>query len=228
MGNVHVFPIVQNKHVLAYSDPKWQRSATTPVRTQDDRNVSLAKTRLRRWKDGAWDIFELDFETQTLAFRPLSEGTSDPLRSSNTERVRAIRCAPRRDPVGWMTETPKAFGQSRACEADQLRSDLAGSGHGSIAISLASMNTNGADLIDPWKVRHDCAWWSGWSPRVRGTQLSRNSRPFGAKTFLPAILHITKRCQKLTKLTSLAPRRVFSKSVEGLFWLHNTFCFMPL
>ena len=51
---------------------------------------------------------------------------------------------------------------------------------------------------------------------------------WGAKTFLSAILHITKRCQKLTKLTSLVPRRVFSKSVEGLFWFHNTFCFMPL
>ena len=45
-------------------------------------------------KDGAWDVFEVNFETQTLAFRPLSEGTSDPLRSSNTERVGAIRCAP--------------------------------------------------------------------------------------------------------------------------------------
>ena len=39
----------------------------------------------------------------------------------------------------------------------------------------------------------------------------------GAKTFLPAILHITKRCQKLTKRNILVPRRVFSKSVESVF-----------
>ena len=34
-------------------------------------------------ENGAWDVFELHFETQTLAFRPLSEGASDPFKVEN-------------------------------------------------------------------------------------------------------------------------------------------------
>ena len=225
MGDVYVFPIVQTEHVPAYSDPKWQRSATTPVRTQDDRNVSLAKTRLRRWKDGAWDVFELDFETQTLAFRPLSEGTSDPLRSPNTERVRAIRCAPSLD------DRKHSGKVEHACEADPdpLRSDLARSGHRSIAISPATSWTQTEPirliLVKLGMIVRD----DQGDHRACVARSCRGILVFwGAKTFLPAILQITKRCQKLTKLTSLVPRRAFLKSVEGVFWFHNTFCFMPL
>ena len=180
MGDVHVFPIVQNEHVPANSDPKWQRSATTPVPRAAEhsrwsqsfpRKDSPAKMK-RRCLECLWtrlwnpnpcfSSFERRYEWSTALFEH-RKGASDPLRSL----------------PGW----PKAFGQSRACEADPLRSDLARSGHRSIAISPASMNTNGADLIDPWKVRHDRAWWSGWSPRVRGAQLSRNSRLLGGENF---------------------------------------------
>ena len=108
--------------------------------------------------------------------RPLSEGTSDPLRSSNTERGQAIRCAPSLD-------DRKHSGKSSMRQADPLRSDLARSGHRSIAISPTNMNTNGANLIDPCIVRHDRACGSGWSPRVRLAHLSRNSRLLGGQNF---------------------------------------------
>ena len=93
MGDVHVFQIAQNEHVPAYSDPndrqqhQWELKMVARFPSQ--------RLACEDEKDGARDVFELDFETQTLAFRPLSKDTSDPLRSSNTERVRAIHCAPR-------------------------------------------------------------------------------------------------------------------------------------
>ena len=68
----------------------------------------LAKTRLRRWKDGAWDVFELDFEPKPSLFVLWA-------------KVRVIRCA-LRTPKGcewsaallaWMTES--IFWRSRAC-----------------------------------------------------------------------------------------------------------------
>ena len=82
MGDVHVFPIAQSEYVPACADPndrqqhQWGLKIIATFPSQ--------KARLRGWKEGAWDVLEVDLETQT---RPLSEVTSDQLRSLNIERV---------------------------------------------------------------------------------------------------------------------------------------------
>ena len=100
-------------------------------------------------------------------------------------------------------------------------------GHRSIAISPASMSTNGADSTHLCKIRHDSAWWSEQSPHVRGAHLSRSSLLLEGKKSSSSHSAYHETLSEINRTGQSCSKTCLLKIYRWRFMIHNIFLFVP-